>query len=160
MTVKLKETIKKAEKDKKIKDLRKQGYFLNSGISILKPNQMEIVDWILTYYNLEKDLVVEVLVEKQGIQLKPPAPPLKPTEEELELKDIKVNANEMLDTALEEFRKFKRYLSQIIVTIPKDKKVYFRFNFITRTLEVISVEIDAKQGMVLKSEITPLTKPM
>lgn len=157
--IKLKETIKKAEKDERVKDLRKKGYYLNSGISILKPDQMEIKDWILTYYNENENKVAEVLIGNDGIQLKEPATPMQPTKEELDLKDIKTNINNMFKKAKKEFKKFNKPLSQVIITVQKQGRVNFRFNFITKTLEIISITIDAKEGGILGSEITALTKP-
>jgi hypothetical protein len=158
MSETLKAAIKRAKQDDKVKELQKNGYFLNSGISILKPERLDIVDWILTFYNPLKDEVVEVLVDSVGLQIKEPAKPLKPGHKELKVDEIKTNLENMFEKAQGEFKKFKRPLSQVIITAQKEEDAIWRFNFITKTLEVATVTIDAKDGRVLSSELSSLMK--
>lgn len=107
MSETLKNAIKKAKLDKRVVDLEKNGYFLNSGISILKPDRMDIVDWILTFYNPSKEEIVEVLADSEGLQIKEPAKPMRPTNKELKVEEIRTNADKMLEKAHSEFMKFK-----------------------------------------------------
>lgn len=159
MVANLRNAMKKAEKDEKVKELKEKGYFLNSGISILKPNQDVISDWNLTYYNLQENKVVQVIVDGEDIKLKEPATPLNPTKNELKLGEIKTNSSKMLEKTRKEFLKMDKPLSQVIITIQNEGDfITWKINFITQTLEIVSFRIDTKTGNILGSETILLTK--
>ncbi len=147
-----------AEKSPDVKDLRSNGYFLNSAISILPPNQENITDWILTYYSPKSKDVVQVFVKEAGVEVRKPDAPLAPNLKELRLSDIKTNGDKMFVKAKQEFLKHKKPLSQVIVTIQHDKSVDWRFNFITKTLEIVQVSIDATSGSILGTTVTSLVR--
>ena len=151
--------MKKAEKDEKVKELKEKGYFLNSGISILKHDQNVISDWNLTYYNLQENKVVQVIVDGEDIKLKEPATPLNPTKHELKLGEIKTNSSKMLEKTRKEFLKMDKSLSQVIITIQNEGDfITWKINFITQTLEIVSFRVDTKTGNILGSKTIPLTK--
>ena len=82
MSESLQEAIIAAEKSSDVKELRKTGYFLNSGISILSPSQETLNDWILTYYSPKSQDVVQVFV-KDTIEVRKPDKPLAPNMKEI-----------------------------------------------------------------------------
>jgi predicted aspartyl protease len=64
----------------------------------------------------------------------------------------------MLEKTRKEFDKTQKPLSQIIASVQTTDRTYWRFNFITKTLEIVSFEINAKTGKIEKTEAVPLTK--
>jgi hypothetical protein len=158
MSESLKDAIITAEKSDSVKELRSQGYFLNSGISILAPDQEKITNWILTYFDPKSKEVVQVFVNEGGIDVKKPDVPVSPNPNELRLSDIKTNGDKMFAKAKEEFAKQRKPLSQVIITIQREKLVNWKFNFVTKTLEIIQVSIDATSGAVLSTNVTSLTR--
>lgn len=159
MVVNLRNAVKKAEENKEVKELKEKGYFLNSGISILRPDQDVISDWNLTYYNLQENMVVQVMVNGEDVRLKEPAKPLNPTKNELKLDEIKTNSSKMLEKVKKEFLKMDKPLSQVIMTVQDEGDfITWKINFITQTLEIVSFKVDTKTGNILGSETIPLTK--
>ena len=150
------DALKTVQKSEELKEYEKKGYFLNSGISILEPGIVQIKQWIFTYYNPETNLVVEAIVT-DSVEVKEPAEATKPTNEHLAIDKIKTNSDKMLAKADLEFKKTKRPLSQVIVTITGEKPVW-HMNFINKVLEIMIIDIDAETGNIIKSEVTPLTK--
>lgn len=132
---------------------------MNSGISILGPDQSIISDWILTYYNPQKNEVVQVMVDGEEVEIKKPATPMKPTQHELKLGGIKTNSSKMLEKTRKEFLKMDKPLSQVIITVQDEGDfITWKINFITQTLEIVSFKVDTKTGKILESETIPLTK--
>jgi hypothetical protein len=157
MALKLKDAVAKAEKTDDIRKLRSSGFFLNSAISILQPDAEEVTEWILTYYNLKQNKVVEVVVN-DALEFKEAARPIKPTKEELLLSQVKTSDSNMLEKARKEFLKFREPLSQVILSLQVDGKPMWSANFITKTLFIVTVKIDAGSGTLLGSEKNPLTR--
>lgn len=152
-----KEALKTIQKNEQIKKYEEKGYYMNSGISLLGPGSYDINDWIFTYYNPGEGKVVEATIS-DSVEVKEPAEPTKPTAEALGVKSIKTNSDNMLKKASEEFKKKKMPLSQVIVTI-QGAEPKWSFNFITKVLEIVTIQIGAEKGNILETEVTPLTKP-
>ncbi len=156
--LKLKEALEKARESGKEKEIKEDGYYLNSGITILPVESYEVKGWILTYYNPDDDKVIQIVVS-DDIVVKEAEHPMNPTKKELDLKKIKTNVVKMLDKAKTEFLKFRKPLSQVIITVQEtDKGATWKFNFITKTLEIVIIEISALTGEVISSKLVALTK--
>ena len=48
--------------------------------------------------------------------------------------------------------------SQVIINLMQDEIPFWRFSFITKSIEVISIEINAETGEITRSEIQGLVK--
>ena len=153
-----KETAELASKNESVKSLSGKNYFLNAGISILPPNSKEIIDWILTYYNDEENLIIQVVISDGEVKVSEAAEPMNPSKIPLDVKKIKTNDQKMLEKASAKFAEFKKPLSQVIVLLRQEEKPFWRFSFVTKTLEVVTIEIDAEKGEITKAEASPLTK--
>lgn len=157
--MKLSDAVKRAEAALEVKDLEKGGYYLNSGFTLLEPGSEAITRWTLTYYNPKLNQVVQVEVEGDSYLVKGAAQPLAATPNKLEMKNVKTTADNMLKKARKEYAKYKQPMSQIIISIqkPADKEEW-RFSFITKTLFVVVIKMDAIKGKITSSEMESLTR--
>lgn len=151
-----KAAVRKVKNRKQAAELKKDGYYLNSGLGLLNPGAQSPEKWILTFYNQEKNLVAEVTVNSEVI-FKPAATPINATPEKLRVGKINVPLEKALKIAAPHFEKYKKPLSQILVTIQNEKPVW-RINYITKTLEIVMIEMSAENGKILGSKIENLTK--
>ena len=72
---------------------------------------------------------------------------------------VKTDAEKMLAKAEKEYNKFKQPMSQIILALQKEKdSPSWRFNFITKTLYLVTIVIDAKTGKIVSSQMNSLVK--
>jgi hypothetical protein len=157
--MKILEAVKVAEKSKDVKELIGKGFFLNSGMAFLEPSDMEVSKWILTYYEPNKNLVVQAEVEGGVVSLSEKGTPMHPSKEKLDLKALKTSGAKMLEKAKKEFQKYKQPISQVIMSIQMEQeRPVWRFNFVTKTLYLVVVRIDAVKGEVLSSEMVTLVK--
>ncbi|NYZ79809.1 hypothetical protein H0N95_00995 [Candidatus Micrarchaeota archaeon] len=155
--MKFKDAVKEAGKNEHVKGLAGRGYFLNSGIALLAPGTYAFGDWILTYYNKGENKVIQACVSDGCVDVRPPAEPLNPSKTALDLKRIKTSEEKMMEKAKRAFLAHKKVLSQVIVVIQSEKP-FWRFSFITKTLEVVTVEVDAEKGAVTRDDVNALTK--
>jgi len=156
----LKQAAARARKDAHVKSIEKRGYFMNSGILILPPNELTTWhEWILTFYNPEPNRVVKVTVKKgeKIIDVGKPSKVVKPTNAALDLKKLKTSAKRVMKKAIKEFEKFRQPVSQAIVTVHGDPPKW-HINFITKALKIVIVEIDGKTGKILNSSVESLTR--
>jgi hypothetical protein len=154
----LKDAIKKVESTKEIKSVKEKGYFLNSGISILSPGMFEVEQWMFTFYQPDKNLVVEAVIDDESVTVKEGAEPTHPTKVPLNVKEIKTNANKMIAKARTAFKKYRHPLSQIILSVQEEETTTWRINFITKDLFVVTVRIDARNGKILETTQASLSK--
>jgi hypothetical protein len=157
--MKIADAVKLADKTEQVKELKKNGYFLNSAMAFLEPEDKEVAAWDLIYYDIKTNQVAQIVIDKDAVFLKEKGTPIHPTKEALDLKEIKTNSGKMLEKASKEFSKYKQPISQIIMTVQKEGgKTVWKINYITKMLYLIAVTIDAKTGKILSSEQHNLAK--
>jgi|GEM_PF-2760829 len=157
----LKEALNKASENEVIKSLTtNKGYLFTAVMSILSPSSYEVKQWILIYYNNNENKTIQAIIEEgKKIEVKSAEEPLKPSKQELQLSQIKTNSDKMIKKAVKEFQGYKKQLSQLIINlIQKENHALWRFSFITKTLEVITIEINAKTGEITRKEKQKLVK--
>jgi len=152
-----KDALKRVEKTQEVKKAKKDNYFLNSGIAIL-PAGESVKSWIFTYYNEKENKVIQAVVDANSIEFKEPATPIQPTKKELKPIEVKTNSDKILEKATIEFKKLREPLSEIIMSIQDNGELYWHVNFITKTLCIVSVFIDAKKGTIMRVERTNLSR--
>lgn len=157
LLMKFKDAVKIAGKNEQVRELAERKYFLNSGIAMLAPGTYAFGDWILTYYNETENKVIQAFVSDAGVELKPPAEPLNPSKTALNVKLVKTSEDKMMEKAKKAFLVHQKELSQVIVIV-QGEKPFWRFSFVTKTLEVVTVEIDAEKGVVTRDDVNALTK--
>ncbi|MEM0372265.1 MAG: hypothetical protein QXO69_00255 [archaeon] len=155
--MRFKDAVKAAANDESVRGLAEKGYFLNSCIAIFTPETLVFGDWILTYYHSGDNRVIQACVSDRGVELRQSAEPLNPSKELLDVKLVKTNEEKMLEKARKKFEELKKPLSQVIVVVQGEKPLW-RFSFITKTLEVVTVEIDAEKGEITRNDVNALTK--
>ncbi len=131
---------------------------LTAAMAILKPGVYEVHEWIFMYYNGKENKTTQVVVTEQGVEVKNPEQPLKPSTVALDLSKVKTNSDNMIKKAVDEFKKYKKPLSQVIINLTQEEKPVWRFSFITKSLEVVTIKINAETGEVLDKKIQALTK--
>ncbi|MFH0986679.1 MAG: hypothetical protein V1911_01380 [Candidatus Micrarchaeota archaeon] len=146
MDVKL--AIEKAEVSEEVVQLRKNGYFLNSAFAVLGPEADKVEKWSLTYFNKEKNDTVEIKADANGVEKGVQGKPANPTKKELKLAQIKTGADEALAKARGEFNKKTEPLAQIIITLQNEEPAAWKFNFITKSMFIVKVEISAETGEI------------
>lgn len=158
--MKIGDAVKIAEKSDEVKALVKDGFFLNSGMAFIEAADGEVDVWNLTYYEPTGNVIVQVVVEGDSVMIKERGTPMKPTKLELKMADVKTNNVKMLEKARAELTKYKQPVSQIILSLQRDqpKRTTWRINFITKTLFLVTVTIDAKTGKILSSQMQNLVK--
>ena len=154
----LKDALKKAIENEKIKSYcEDNGYCLTAAMSMPLPGTYDTKSWILIYYNKEKNRTIQVTVTDK-LEIKDPEEPLKPSKEELKIESIKVNSNKALKKARNKFTEFGKPLSQVIINLMQNEIPFWRFSFITKSIEVITIEINSETGEITRSEIQSLVK--
>jgi len=157
--MKIPEAVKVAEKSKDVKELMREGYFLNSGMAFLGPLDKDVEKWTLTFYNPAKNIVTQVEVDGDIVTVGEGGTPIHPTKEKLDPKEIKTSSVKMLDKARNDSKRYKQPVSQIIMTIQSEGgKHLWHVNFVTTMLYLITVTLDAKKGNILSSEMHSLAK--
>jgi len=157
--MKVADAVKLAEKSGEVKALEKQGYFLNSAMAFLEAIDRDVVVWNLTYYEPKSNQIVQLSVDDDSVLLKDRGKPMRPSIQRLEMSAVKTSAEKMLAKAEKEYNKFKQPMGQIILTLQKEKDgPSWRFNFITKTLYLITIVIDAKTGKIVSSQMNSLVK--
>ncbi len=142
----IKDAIKSIESKKENTDLIKQynGY-LSSAYSNFTD---ELKEWFVSYYSVEKG---EVMIFKAGrdgtsfdsfskLQKDGPGG-------HIDIKKIKVSASKALDIAT---KKNKSAAEKTLIVLENAEKYVWVVNFFTKSLDLISLKIDAKNGKVLK----------
>ena len=157
--MKIADAVKLAEKSGEVKALEKQGYFLNSAMAFLEAIDRDVVVWNLTYYEPNSNQIVQFAVDDDSVLLKDKGAPMRPSIQKLEMSMVKTSVEKMLAKAEKEYNKFKQPMGQIILTLQKEKdSPSWRFNFITKTLYLITVAIDAKTGKIISSQMSSMVK--
>lgn len=158
----LKKAFEKAKESQEIKEkCIDNNYNLTAAMSILKSSSYKVEGWTLIYYNEKKHKTMQVIIKENEkmFEIKEPEEPLKPSTKKLELKKIKTNSDKMLEKAKKQFLEFHKPLSQIIINLSQNQGVpTWRFSFITKTLELVTVEINAETGEIMKKEKQKLVK--
>jgi hypothetical protein len=157
--MKLADAVKLADKSDDINRLKKDGYFLNSGMAFLDGAANKVEKWTLTYYNAGLNKVAQIIVDEGSAIVKEIGTPMHPTKEQLKPGDIKTSSEKMLEKATAEFKKHNQPASQIIMSIQNEgSQIIWSISFITKLLFLISIKIDAKTGEVISSQKTSLAK--
>ena len=158
--LKFKEALKKSKEIEKVKNLDlNKDYLLTAAVSILKAGASFPHEWILIYYNERINKTVQVVVNEKSVEVKEEQEPLKPSVLKLDIKSIKTNSDKMLDKARGIFKNFHVPLSQIIINlIQMNSSPVWKFSFITKTLEVIAIELNAFNGEVVGTTRKKLVK--
>ena len=157
--MKIADAVKLAEKSAEVKALEKEGYFLNSAMAFLEAIDRDVVVWNLTYYKPKSNQIVQLSVDEDSVLLKDRGTPMHPSIQPLEMSAVKTGIEKMLAKAEKEYAKFKQPMSQIILTLQKEKdSPSWRFNFITKTLYLVTIVIDAKSGKMISSQMNSLVK--
>ena len=157
--VNFKEAFEKASEKKEVGELDySKEYELTAAMAILKPNIYITHEWILMYYNKKENKTTQVVVTDEEVTVKNPEKPLKPSIKPLDLRKIKTNSDKMLEKSRKNFEQYKKPLSQLIINLTQEKQPVWRFSFITKTLEVVTIEINAETGEVIGKKIQALTK--
>lgn len=157
--MKIADAIKLAEKSGEVKALEKQGYFLNSAMAFLEVIDRDVVVWNITYYEPKSNQIVQFAVDDDSVLLKDKGNPMRPSIQKLEMSMVKTGVEKMLAKAEKEYNKFKQPMSQLILTLQKEKEgPSWRFNFITKTLYLVTIVIDAKTGKIVSSQMNSLVK--
>lgn len=151
-----KKYLKEAEKHPSIAELKKRGAFLNSAIAVIADGNPE--KWRFTYYSPGTGLTATVLADDYGAEFSEPSPAPNPTKNPLDVKKARAAFEKVLKAAQKEFSKYKQPKQQIIATLQNEPPETWNVNYITRTLYVITVKLDAKNAKVISSAMNSLTR--
>jgi len=154
LIMELKEALKRAADEPKVKEMEKKGYFLNSGTCIMPANDQETKEWIISYYSPSDNKVFTVSVGA-STRVGEPADPNRPSTEKLDIGKLEADAKTVLQNATKEFITYGHPLSQTIMNVQNSG---WTVNFITRTLQLVSVTVGTKEGKVTGSKIESLTR--
>ena len=155
-----KEAFEKLKETKEVEEINSNGnYLLTAAVSILKPSVFLTHEWIFIYYNKKINKTIQVIVSEEGVKIKQEEKPLKPSVLELDVKSIKTNSDKMIEKARKTFEEFHVPLSQVIINLSQaDSSPVWKFSFITKTLELIAVELNASNGSLVGKSRKNLTK--
>ena len=133
---------------KEIKKVEEKNYYLNAVVSILPPEKKIVTNFIFTYFNADKNEIIQILVDEKNVQIKPSAKATHPTTEKLDLNKLKVTHKKILKLALEIYKKHvQEPYSQIILALEKNE---WKVSFITKALNVFIAHFDMQKGDVIK----------
>jgi len=134
--------------------IEKQGYYLNAALCVLRPETTDIHEFIFTFFNPEKNELIQVIVDDNTTAVKTSTQALKPTQKKLNLSKVKLHHDAILKIALEEFKKLNEPFSQIIIALENNE---WKVTFITKMLNVFVVHLDTQTGEIKDSHKESLT---
>lgn len=156
------EALEKAEGNENVQSLK--GFFLGSSFASISTDKQaengdDVNEWTLLYYSPTKKSVVDCFVSEKIVTVGEETPAIKEMHE-LQVTRVKVPLHEALSLADGHVK--KRPLNILISLHTKDigEKTYivWTMGFVTAEMTVISVDIDATNGKVLKEETTRLIR--
>ena len=149
----IKNAIEEAKKDKRIKEILNHGGFLTTGFITLSPKE-KIEKWNLSFYDPETEKITSITVSESSKEIGLTDSPIhKKIYKPDELK-IKISADDALEKAKNEYKKYNAPLSKILISFQKREKEFWNITFITKIGHLINVQIDAESGEIMKSEET------
>lgn len=163
MDIDFKEALEKAKENKDIERSREEGYFLNSGTVIFKPEPQGFDRWIITFYSTKEEEVVQAIVKKDGeVEFKESEKAIDPTTEELDLDKVEITAEEAIEKAKkerEEEQGEEGRIKQIILSIKKEEgEETWETNLITSSFSLFQAKINAETGEITHASEESLIK--
>ncbi len=149
--MKIKEALKKVKKNEKIKEILDIGGFFSSGFTTLEPEEM-IDNWNLSFYNCKNDMITSIYVSEKEVKLGITDKPLHKNVHRPEIENVKITGKDALKKAKKEFKKYKKPLSKILVSMQKKETEIWNISFITKVGSIINIKIDSKTGKIIKKE--------
>ncbi|OYT57769.1 MAG: hypothetical protein B6U68_01470 [Candidatus Aenigmarchaeota archaeon ex4484_14] len=155
MVLRFKEAVIKAEKNEKVKELKKQGYFLISAFTMLTLDE-EICGWKLHYYNPKKKNIHSFMVGKDvvfdGVS------PAMSESKEMDPSKFRI----LSEDAIEEAKKdFEDDLLKIMITARFDQKLnknVWSVNLVRKDMSICSFTISGEEKKILSKKEISLMK--
>jgi len=149
----IKNAIEEAKKDDKIKEILNHGGFLTTGFITLGPTE-KIEKWNLSFYDPETEKITSITVSEKFREIGVTDSPIhKKIYKPNELK-IKIDGEKALEIAKNEYKKYSKPLSKILISLQKREKEFWNITFITKMGHLINIHIDAENGKIMKSKET------
>lgn len=153
----LKRLIEDVKKINEIKEILRDGGFLTSVLSVLNPDE-KIKEWYIGFYNPKTKKITEVYVLGGSMKVESPDEPLREINHRLDESNINVEPMEAMDIAKKELKRYRIKPKKIIISFQKKEKEVWCITFIGGIGNLVTVDVDVKNGKVIKSEETNLLK--
>lgn len=164
MELNFKDALELAKGNEDIERSMDEGYYLNSAVGIVNFPSREAKRWIITFYNPDKEEVVQGIVKGEGseekgeVNFKESEEAMDPSENKIDPENIELPVKEALDTALDEVDNLAQGISQILINLRNMEKEVFEISMITKSLSLYKVDVDADTGEVIDTEMKTLMK--
>ena len=134
------DAIRKAEKDRAVKELSKT-HFLCSAFAFIKDDGVK--EWVLHYFSPESKKMTDCVVGS-SVNIGDETPAIKEMEK-LDAKKVKVSSDKAIKTAGKDFDKKK---ISSMVSLHKKDKIVWTVSMITQDMMITSFDVDAMTGKI------------
>lgn len=152
LQVDVSEAMEKASNSSDVKKLK--SYFLCSCFACIKKTDEKIDHWTLLYYDEKAKKVVDCFVNEKFVTIGDETPPIAEIEKP-DFGDLQITAEEAIEKAGENYRKSTL---NILITLHQKGSLVWTINFISGDFMATTVDVDAKNGKILKEEETSLVR--
>lgn len=146
----VKDALNKFNNSKKASTIKNS--YLCSAFTFLKPGE-KISYWDLNYYNPKKDEIARVRVGDEITVFGSAEPLRKGKIKKINIDDLKINSPKIIEIAKEyEKKKYKHETQKILLSLHSNKTQFWSVNLITKSLSIIQIKINTKNGKIIDSK--------
>jgi hypothetical protein len=147
----IKEALKKFSTSKKTLDIKKDSY-LCSAFTFVKPSE-KISYWDLNYYNPKKGEITRVRIGNEIVIFGSDKPLKKGKVKKINTDDLKIDSSKIIEIAKEyEKKNYKHETQKILLSLHSNKTQFWSVNLITKSLSIIQIKINPKNGEIIESK--------